>query len=275
MKKKNLSQFKYYASVGGWMMKMNLQGQMEYPSFLVGWILANAFQYLTGIGLLKVLTLQFQSINGWSFEQIVFMYGIGILAHSLAIVLFIQSWYLEELVIHGGLDRMLLRPMSVYYQFCITDMNMIGFTDMIPGAIIFISGCAMVGMHWSVLNVIYMILTVIGATLIRGAIYTIIGCLSYWVKRSRILIDVSNTMFSQAIMYPMTIFNRVIQALFTFLFPLGFLAFYPASYFLDKPMGFHIPGPVPLWTLGIGIVMFLLGRALFLIGLRRYDSAGN
>lgn len=266
---------RYYLSVGAYTMKLNLQGQMEYPSFLFGWLLANAFQFLTGVGLLKVLTLQFESINGWSFEQIVFMYGLGILAHALSVVLFIQTWYLDNLVVHGGLDRMLLRPMSVYYQFCITDLNTIGFTDLIPGVIIFTGGCLLVHFQWTFLNGLYLLLTVIGMTLIRGAIYTYIGCLSYWVKRSGVLINVANVLFGRAIMYPMTIYGRFIQGLFTFLIPLGFLAFYPASYFLDMEMGFRIPGPVPVWTLLIGLIMFLLGRALFLAGLRHYDSSGN
>lgn len=272
---KVISKLRYYLSVGFYTMKLNLQGQMEYPSFLFGWLLANAFQFLTGIGTLKVLTLQFETINGWTFEQMVFMYGIGILAHALSTVLFIQTWYLDNLILEGGLDRMLLRPMGVYYQFCITDLNTIGITDLIPGVIIFIAGSILVQFQWTFLHVVYIVFTVIGMTLIRGALYTYIGCLSFWVKRSGILINVINVLFGRAIQYPMTIYSRLIQGIFTFIIPLGFLAFYPASYFLDKDMGFYIPGPVPVWTLLIGAVMLWLGRAMFVLGLRHYDSAGN
>ena len=257
------------------MMKMHLQGQMEYPSFLIGWFLSNALQFFLGLGTLKVITIQFQNINGWEFNQIAFMYGLGIISHALSIIIFIQTWYIDGLVIHGELDRMLLRPMSVYFQFCVHYLNLIGLTDMLPGIIIFIYGAISVGFKLSFFNIISVILVIAGATMLRGGIYTIVGSVGFWTKSTRNLTTVVLRLGDLSIMYPLTIYNRIVQSIFTFILPLGFISFYPASNFLGKDTGFEFPGIVALWTLAAGILFITLGRTLFNIGLKHYDSAGN
>ena len=270
-----LNNIKYYLATGGFMMKLHLQGQMEYPSFLVGWFLANALQFAVGLGTLRVITIQFQDINGWLFEQIAFMYGLGIISHALSIIIFIQTWYIDGLVIHGEFDRMLLRPMNVYFQFCVHYINLIGLTDMLPGIIIFIYGAAAAGFGLNVVNVLSVVLVIISAAMIRGGIYTLVGSVGFWTKSTGSLTNLAENLFGKAIMYPLTIYNRIIQAVLTFILPVGFISFYPASGFINKDAGFAFPGSVLLWTFLAGAVFMALGFMLFLLGLRRYDSAGN
>ena len=270
-----LSTLKYYATVGLYMMKLNLQGQMEYPSFLIGWFLANALQFAVGIGTLWVVTVRFQNINGWEFNQIAFMYGLGIISHALSIIIFIQTWYIDGLVVYGEFDRMLLRPMNVYFQFCFHNLNLIGLTDMLPGIIIFIFGAASSGFTVSIVNILSVTAVITGATMIRGGIYTLVGCVGFWTKSTRSLTRAAQDVFIKSIMYPMTIYNWTIQAIFTFLLPVGFISFYPASAFFGKDAGFEFPGPVTLWVLGAGLTVMVVARQVFKMGLKRYDSAGN
>ena len=272
---KVLNTLKYYINTGAFMMKLHLQGQMEYPSFLVGWFLANALQFAVGIGTLRVITIQFENINGWEFEQIAFMYGLGIISHALSIIIFIQTWGIDGLVIYGEFDRMLLRPMNVYFQFCVYYINLIGLTDMLPGIIIFIYGASAVGFGFNLINIISVILVIASATMIRGGIYTLVGSVGFWTKSTRSLTTVAENLFAKSIMYPLTIYNWVIQALLTFILPVGFISFYPASAFINKDTGFTFPGSVLMWTFATGILFMVLGYALFKLGLRRYDSAGN
>ena len=270
-----LDKIKYYSSVGRYMLKLELQAQMEYPSFLIGWFFANVIQVLTGIGVIKAVTLQFNHINGWSFEQITFMYGIGILSHALSIILFIQTWYVGYQVIQGDFDRMLLRPMSVYFQFCVRDLNMIGLTDMLPGIFVLAFGAKSVGFSFTIVNTIILLLVVLGATMIRGGIYTIVGSIGFFTKSNRTLTEVVLTLFEKSIIYPLSIYNWFIQGFLTFFLPIGFIAFYPAADFLGNDTGIRIPGNITIWVLGIGFLFMFFGRRIFKIGLNHYDSVGS
>lgn len=264
-----------YGSMANLFLKLNIQRGLEYPTYLIAWLISNPLQFLFGVISIQVVTRQFHSIEGWSFEQILFLYGLGIISHGISIVLFIQTWYMDHLITEGGFDRMLIRPLNVFFQFCFMDFNFIGFTDMIPGIIIFVYGCVSSGFSFTLINTGKIVLILIGATALRGGIYIICGSLAFWIKRSRPLVQINLTLFGYAIQYPLSIFPKAIQGIFTFVFPLGFISFYPSSEFFNINTGFKLIGSLSAWTFVIGIVFYLLSMKLFKRGLGRYESSGS
>ena len=150
-----------------------------------------------------------------------------------------------------------------------------GFTDMIPGLIIFIFGCNAVGFQLTFLNLIKIITVVFGATLLRGGIYTIIGSLAFWLKRTNKLISVALQLFDYSTKYPISIYPVVLQSILTFLIPIGFICFYPASEFLGVDTTFRIPGNLCLWTLGVGVLVYILGIVTYTLGIKSYESSGS
>ena len=257
------------------MMKINVRSGFQYPAYLIGWLLSNPLQFIFGLVIINVVISKFQPLGGWSFEQIVFLYGLGIISHGLSIVFFIQTWGMGHRITEGGFDRMLVRPLNVFFQFCFECFNFIGLTDLIPGAIIFGYGCVAVGFQFTLLNTLKILIALIGTTLLRGGIFTIVGSLSFWIKRTHPLIDINLTLFDYNMRYPLSIYPELIQGLFTFLLPYGFLAFYPASELLNIDVGFSLPISLCWWTLLVGMIVYLIGVSLFKIGLKKYESSGS
>ena len=99
---------KYYLDVGWYNIKLSIQRQTEYPLFLIGWLIANPLQFVFALITIYATVSNFGSINGWDFHEITFLYGVSIVSHGLAVVLFIQTWYCQYLVLEGGFDRLLL-----------------------------------------------------------------------------------------------------------------------------------------------------------------------
>jgi len=270
-----LKRTRYYTGMAITYLKMSIQSTIEYPAYLVGWFLCNPLQFSMGVIMVYVVTSQFQPLAGWGFEQLLFMYGIGIISHGFSIVLFIQTWYLQYSVTEGSLDRMLLRPQSVIFQFIFSDFNFIGFSDLLPGIVIFIYSCIALPFPFTPGNIIGLIVVIAGSTLLRGGLFTLSGSVSFWVHRTGDLWEILHHMFEYSSRYPITIYPRTIQNIFTFLIPLGFLAFYPASEFLGMEHGFVLPGNLIIWTFIAGLSVYLLGLLVFKLGLRRYESAGS
>jgi ABC-2 type transport system permease protein len=254
---------------------MSFARQLEYPTFLICWLIGNPLNYMVGVWMIGVITQRFQSLNGWTYPQIAFLYGLSLLSHSLSILLFIQTWGIERMVIRGSFDRFLVRPISVFYQFCIDYINLIGITDMIPGIIIFIYGSRVVEFQWSFLNTIKVLLVLAGATMIRGATYTILGSVAFWTKSSRSLITMVHAMFERTTMYPLSIYPLIIQIIFTFILPFGFISFYPACDFLGQEDGFSFPLGLAIWTPVVGVILEMIAVFIFNRGLKKYESAGS
>ncbi|MFF2093052.1 ABC transporter permease [Paenibacillus sp. NPDC058174] len=271
-----MSSIRHYVSVASCFARLAVQRQLEYPLFLFSWLLMIPIQYFSGIWMLKIIVDRFQPLNGWDFPELTFLYGLALVSHGIFVVFFINTWHIDNMVINGGFDRLLLRPMNVFFQLVASYVNFIGLIDCIPGIIIFLYGCQLVGFEWSFFNIVKLVLVLLGGVLLRAALFISLGTIAFWTKRNGSMVGFALSMLERATMYPLSIYPFVLQALFTFLIPIGFISFYPAVEFLGKDSGMvQLPLSLALWTPIIGLACFLLAHWIFRIGMKNYESAGS
>ncbi len=178
-------------------------------------------------------------------------------------------------VIEGEFDRYLTRPLGVLYQFFFTNINIFGITDLIPGILVFLYGCVKCQIHvtgWFLLEVFLML---IGATLIRGGIYILLGSTSFHTRSAVDFGQYTQEIMDKTTMYPISMYPESLQFILTFLIPIGWVSFYPVSGLLGIGNGLVNGLLAPILTLLIGILMMLLAGAYFKAGLKKYESAGN
>ena len=265
---------RYYASVAAISIRQSIQSRLEYPFMLIGHVLANCIQWVIGFATIKFVVDQFGSIGGWGYESLAFLYGMSVLSHGLAVVFFIQTWGLGYWMIYGEFDRFLLRPMDLIFQFLFDDFNLIGFTDILPGLMIFVYGCIKVELAPSLTNILLILCTLAGGTLIRGAVWMFCGSMSFWTKSPADFTDMVGELFERVSMYPLTIYPEWAQVLFTFLLPLAWITFWPVKDMLGMdPDAF--PVPLAVITLGVGLLLFAGSCAVFRAGIGKYESAGS
>jgi ABC-2 type transport system permease protein len=264
-----------YLSLAKTFLQINIQCGLEYPAYLISWLICNPLQFIFGIITINVVVEQFHPLEGWNTAQIIFLYGLGIISHGISIVLFIQTWYMDYMITNGEFDRLLVRPLNVFFQFCFIDFNFIGLTDLIPGFIIFIYGCIASHFPFTVINIIKLLLVIIGAAALRGGIYTMSGSLAFWTKRSGSLTSIHLSLFKYTTQYPMNIYPKIIQDIFTFVFPLGFISYFPSSEIFNIKTGYNFIGSFCVWAFVIGIGFYFLSMLVFKTGLKRYESSSS
>lgn len=265
----------HYFSLMFSFLKYNIQSGLEYPAYLFSWLISNPLQFLLGLYMIRVVVQNFSMLGGWTYEEIAFLYGLSIVSHGLAVVFFIQTWQMDLYVTRGRFDMYLIRPLNVFFQFSFQYFNFVGFTDIIPGLLILIYSIQNLDIQFTIRSVIDIIVATIGATFIRGAMYTVIGALAFWIKRSSKLISINLLIDEQVMRYPLNIYPKIIQFILTFILPFGFIGFYPAEYILNLESDELFPGNVCLWTLCVGIVLFLISIFVFYKGMQRYESSGS
>lgn len=265
----------YYLDVTLVCIRMALLQIVEYPSSISGWLLSNPIQFLLGFVTMKYVVAEFGNINGWGYGELAFLYGISVLSHALSMIFFVQGWFMGYAVLEGDFDRMLTRPLSVVYQFFFTNINVYGITDLVPGIIVFVYGCKMVSFSWTIGNGLMLILLLAGATLIRGAIYLLLGSTSFWTRSANDFGMFTQELFDKTTMYPISMYPESVQFILTFLIPIGWVSFYPVSGLLSIE-GSRFGGVEAVTgTLLIGIMLMMVAAAIFKLGLRKYESAGN
>ena len=100
------------------------------------------------------------------------------------------------------------------------------------------------------------------------------GSMSFWTRSPANFTDMVGELFERVSMYPLTIYPRWAQALFTFLLPLAWITFWPVKDLLEPGTGI-LPVPMAVITLAVGLLLFVGSCGVFRAGMGRYESAGS
>lgn len=270
-----MNTLKHYCSVAALSIRLSMQACFEYPISFIGWLISNPIQFLVGFATIKFVVMEFNTLSDWNFNELAFLYGMSVLSHGISVIFFTKTWYMGYTIIHGEMDRLRLRPMNTLFQFLAGEMNFIGLTDLIPGLILFIYGCNVVDFKWTIWNTLCMISAVLGGTLIRGAFYLGLGSITFWSKSPMHLSGFLQELFNRTNMYPLSMYPKAVQFVFTFILPMSWICFYPAAEFTGKNSMITLPLGMAFVTLIIGIIMFAISCKIFGNGFKQYESAGS
>ena len=115
----------------------------------------------------------------------------------------------------------------------------------------------------------------IGATLIRGGVYILLGSTSFHTRSAVDFGQYTQEIMDKTTMYPISMYPESMQFILTYLIPVGWISFYPASGLLGIENNVINGGFVPFITLLVGIVVMVVAGLYFGAGLKKYESAGN
>jgi len=257
------------------MVSINLRSRMEYRVDFAIWILFGVVYHVAALAFVWVVVAQFRGIGDWSLEQVLFLIGLRLVAHAVFETIFGNLDVVGEMVRTGTFDRMLIRPISPLLQVLLAEFRVNGLGDFVIGLAIFLLVQPTLNVAWTPLALGYLLLVIAGSVLLEAGIFLTIASLTFWIIHSESLVwwagDLVNTFGN----YPLSIFPQGARYLFTFVFPIAFLAFFPAAVFLGRAG--DVPF-TPLFAYGapvIGLAVFAVGRVVWQIGLGHHQSTGT
>jgi ABC-2 type transport system permease protein len=259
-----------YTRLYGYFLIQRLKILMEYRvNFFIG---ASSTFFLQGSSILAIWVVmrQIPSLNGWSFNEVILIYGLVTLAKSINHMFADNLWTIGRSYIRtGGFDRFLVRPIDPLFHLLADRFCHDGVGNFIVGIILVARSSAAIGIVWTPFNLLYLLVAVISGGLIFIALNLITCVSAFWIMDSvpitRVVFD--NHLFAQ---YPLTIYPKAIGIWLTWLIPYGFTSFYPASYLLGRDIGaLAFLGPV------IAAVLMVVAYRFWLFGLGHYSGTGS
>ncbi|RKZ19359.1 ABC transporter permease [bacterium] len=223
---------------------------------------------------LAVLTTLFSkvsSLQGWSFEQVLFIYGFSLIPLGMFNVVSVNLYgFADRYLIQGKFDRVLLRPVNTLAQVLCESFNVSGLNEIVLGtAIVVYAGIKLqlsVG-PWDVLAVLVLAPT---AALVYLGVFLAITAVSFWFEdKMGIAPPVYNVIrFSR---YPLTIYSLPVRLLLTFVLPFAWVAYYPATWFVGEGNLRPVAALTPL----VGIIVLSGAIMIWRRGEGKYTSTGS
>jgi len=118
-------------------------------------------------------------------------------------------------------------------------------------------------------------LAIAGGVMIHAAIRIFVSTVAFWTLRNSSLVHTVVFSSKEFIVYPITIYNSGVQFFLTFIFPIAFINFYPAHYFLDKSGEMLLHPVLQLFTPLVGAVLLALSLIAWRSGINHYQSSGS
>ena len=213
-----------------------LKSRLAYKGNFFASILSNAL--VTASGLLFIILLidgeVVPTLSGWKREEVLFIYGFSLLPMAIfAIVAPNLYQFGDKYVIQGQFDRILLRPLNSLCQVLFESFSLESVGNGVVGVILIIYSANALNLSFGVLDFLWLVIGAISGGIILLSVFVILASLSFHFEdRLGIAPPFYNLiMFGR---YPLPIFNEVVQFILRWVVPFAFVAFYPATHFLER-----------------------------------------
>lgn len=236
-------------------------------------IISSVGMFFTSLATLAVFWVLFRSIPelaGWTFMEMVFIYAFYMLAISPMQILFDHVWQLRFHVENGTFIKYYFRPLNMMFYYMSEMFDVKGLTQLALGIGILAYASVELGLVWTLPRVLLLLLALLSASLVIIAIVTMAACTTFWVINSYPVLALAWRLreFSP---YPLSIFDGFFRVTFTFVLPIGFVAYYPAQLFLRPDE----VSPIVYLSPVIGAGLFFLAYRVWVWGVNSYTGTGS
>jgi ABC-2 type transport system permease protein len=248
---------------------------MQYRANFAAGILGLVFWNVINVGLIAVMVTQFKSLNHWNLWELVFLYSLWILAHSIYSLFFSQSAKMEDYLIEGTFDQFLLRPANPLIQVLGRELQYTEIADMLIGLTGISLAYTQLDLQWGVWLWSFFLMAVISGAVIELAMNLLIACSAFWTGRSRGSFFIANQFYGLVHQYPIDIFGKTFRVFVTGLLPVAFMNYYPSLLLLGKQS--QLGSAWLLSYMSPLVALLLVGVVLMVwtLALRRYSSSGS
>lgn len=253
-------------------------GLREEMQFRANFLIEVAFGLVDqtiGFAFIWVVLGKFQAIGGWTLGEVTLLYGIQLMGHALWALSFSRIILVEPMVQMGDFDTMLIRPMPIALQFMFGGFRVATAGDVLGGAVLLGVGLRGSEIDWSPAKVVFLVLAVIGAGLVRGALELAGSALVFRSLVSDWAQSFSEVLFGTFGGYPLDIFTRRLRLFLTWVIPVAFVAWVPASVLLDRTDALPFPAWLAWCTPLLGVALMAAAWWFFLHEARQYQSSGS
>lgn len=255
--------------------RLSVKSALEYRADFFFMIAVGVIWQLTVVAFATVVITRFPGIGGWSAGEVLLVASIRLAGHTLASGFFMGARQISELTAEGKIDAFLLRPLPVYRQVMLNYVHIPELGGLVVVCVMFGAALRYDTIDWTPWRIAYLAAAVFGAMLLEAAVQTFLGAFALRHPMVKQWQEWTEELMAAFGNYPLHILPNLAWAVFVFLLPIAFCAYFPVAV-----LGGHLAQlPVPAWVAvgspAVCVVLYLAALGWWCVGLRRYESVGG
>ncbi|MCM3136265.1 ABC-2 family transporter protein [Paenibacillus polysaccharolyticus] len=260
----------YYMGLIWEYLKNYMKTRLTYRADFWVEIISDLLFQATNLIFIFVVFRHTDNLGGWSEAEVLFVYGYFMVPYGI-FSCFINLWgFSERYIVKGEMDRILTRPAHNLFQILLENVDPPSLVGSFIGLIIMTISGAEMGLVLEWWHIPALMILALSSVLIYAGIYTTLTSLSFYSDAPTGILPLMYNIQGYG-RYPVTIYNRAIQVLLTWIIPFAFVGIYPAALFLDRAEMHRMALLTPV----MGMVFATIGLTLWNFGVKRYRGAGS
>lgn len=267
MKRRGL---RFYTRLYFKILAQDLKSKMSYRADFIISTIGMIFTNISGFISFWILFRSFPSINGWTYYEMLFLYGFSLISLTPVQCLLDNNWSLRQQVYTGDFIKYYFRPINLFFYYQSEVFDIKGLGQLAFGIVMLVISWGKIGLGFTPLILLKLIIFLITASLIMMALQNAAAATCFWINNSFYVLDLVFR-FKDYARYPVTIFSPVFRFIFTFVIPIAFIAYYPSLVILR-------PDAIPVLTWlspVIGVLFFLASYKIWMFGASKYSGTGS
>ncbi|WP_197034497.1 ABC transporter permease [Streptobacillus canis] len=237
-------------------------------NFIIGF-LGFLFIQLSAIIFINITFSKIPTIEGYSFYQIMTLYGFSQISKGLDHFYSDYLWMLSvSSIARGEYDKFMIRPVNTFFQVIIERVQFDAMGEIFVGILIYIYGIKGLGIPLSFRLIFLSIFFIVIGTIIYTALKTIAASYAFKVKDSYFLLKAIYS-FSEFTKYPIAVYPIFLQIALTYILAFAITANYPIDILL---FGDNLSIYFKIIT--VTLVIVIIAIICWKKGEKAYESAG-
>ncbi|NDZ70070.1 transporter [Streptomyces sp. SID10362] len=232
---------------------------------------------MTALDFVAILLMfsRVDALGGWSLPEVAFLYGLSGVSFGLADLAIGSMERLGRRVRDGTLDTLLVRPVPVLAQVAADRFALRRLGRVTQGALVLGYALVVVDVDWTAAKLLLMPLMLLGGAGIFCAVFLAAGAFQFAAQDASEVANAFTYGGTTMLQYPPTVFALDLVRGATFVVPLAFVNWLPASHVLGRPYPLGLPGWVAFTTPLVAAACCALAGLAWRAGLRSYRSTGS
>ena len=265
-----MKRFLYYPRLYVLIVSQYIKARMQYRADFFISSIGILLESGCGIFSLWIIFHFISKLVGWNYNELIFIYAFSLLAITPSQLFFDHIWSLSHHIRQGTFIKYYFKPLNTMFYYMSEVFDIKGLSKLALGIVAFLYASSKLGIIWTFPKFILLLALLFSSSLIMISLMIIAASTCFWTgEASSILLFVFK--FGEYARYPLTIFNSFFKLLFTYIIPIGFVAFYPSKFFL-RPT--EINTLVYLSPVA-GILLFFLAYLVWKKGVNSWTGTGS
>jgi len=251
------------------------KSRTRYPvSFILG-IVGQWVSYGLEFASMWIVLSSFELLGEWLPHQVMALYSLNLCCYAGgASIAYGASRSLPIMVKDGIIDELIIKPLNSLIYLMLSNISISYISHFTLGVFGVVLSWIIQGIHFSISNLLLLILFILSGSVIHASLM-ILSAIPSIKMVGNISLTAFYTQVREFMYYPLSIFSKPLQFLFTFIIPCAFISFYPTSLMFEISADNFTGGWIAFFSPVVATLLAVITLSVWKITIAAYQSSGN